>query len=143
MYGDPDGKYARAALADRYLPDGLAYAKPNIKGAKARMVSTTGNTEHWEATILVYEPASVAKIMDVMSGRIAANKASGGMFRSISHMRGAARLSTTNGPKLRWSFTDDEGREWNGTCAIRPSAEKNDGFVVTFKLARLGKVAST
>jgi putative intracellular protease/amidase len=136
---DPDGKYARAALADHYLPDGLAYAKPSIKGAKARMVSTAGNTEHWETTILVYEPTSAAKIMEVMRGRIAANKASAGMLRPIPHMRGVPRLSTANGPKLRWSFTDDQGREWNGTCAIKPSAEKKDEFLVTFKLARLGK----
>src|SRR5690349_10716046 len=28
----PDGTWARAALADRYVPDGLAYSKPRITG---------------------------------------------------------------------------------------------------------------
>lgn len=106
------------------------------------MVSTAGNTERWETTILVYEPTSATKIMEVMRARIAANKASAGMFRPIPHMQGAPRLSTAmaNGPKLRWGFTDDQGREWNGTCAIRPSAEKKDEFLVTFRVARLSKM---
>lgn len=140
---DPDGNYARAALADRFLPDGLAYAKPNIKGAKARMVTTAGNTEHWEATVLVYEPNSAAKIMEVMRDRITADKASGGMFKPVPHIHGAPRLSKAlaNSQKLKWTFTDDQGQEWSGTCTIRPSAEKKDEFLVTFNLARLGRVA--
>lgn len=140
---DPDGKYARAALADRYLPDGLAYAKPKIKGVKARMVATEGNTENWQTTILVYEPNSAAKIMEVMRDRIAADRAPGGMFRPIPHIHGAPRLSKAlaNSQKLRWTFTDDQGQEWSGTCTIRPSDEKKDEFLVTFNLARLGKVA--
>lgn len=141
---DPNGHYARAALADRYLPDGLAFAKPNIKGAKARMVSTAGDTEHWETTIAVYEPSSAAEIKELIRERIAANRASGGMFKPIPHMRNAARFSrkTANASEISWRFTDDQAGDWRGTCAIRPSAEKKDEFLVTFKLVRLGSIAA-
>ena len=33
---DPDSKYARGALADRYLPDGLAFGKANLKERRQR-----------------------------------------------------------------------------------------------------------
>ena len=141
---NPDAHYARAALADRFLPDGLAYAKPNIKGAKATLVSTAGDREHWETTILVHEPKTAADIMQLMRERIAANKAAGGMSKSIPHIRDAAKFSPNeaNASELTWTFTDDEGGDWKGTCSVRPSAEKADEFLVTFKLLRVAGVAA-
>ena len=139
---NPDSNYARAALADRYLPDGLAYAKPNIKGAKARMVSTAGDREHWETTIAVYEPRSAGEIMELIRDRIIANWASGGMFKPIPHVRDAARVMDARVSAFGWRFTDDMGHEWKGTCDIRPSVENRDEFLVTFKLVRLDNTAT-
>ncbi len=142
---DPAAKYARASFADCYLPDGLKYAKARINGAKARLVSTAGDTEHWETKIVVYEPGSAAEILELMRTRIAANNASGGMFKPISHLRGAVRIASakTSESKLKWDFTDDLGREWNGTCLVAPSSEKKGEFLVTFKLALAHKIANS
>jgi len=141
---DPEAKWARAALADRYLPDGLRSARPNIKGATARLVSTAGDTERWTTTLLVSGPSSATGILDLMRPRIAETTASGGMFKPISHLRGAPRISSvkTNKPKLHWFLTDDQGRAWNGTCAIEPSADTKGEFLVTLKLARMRKNAA-
>jgi putative intracellular protease/amidase/DNA-directed RNA polymerase subunit RPC12/RpoP len=49
----PDSNFARAALADRYLPDGLQFGKANLKGAQATMVLTEGDTNRWEMRLLV------------------------------------------------------------------------------------------
>ena len=133
---DPDGNYARAALADRYLPDGLAYSKPNIRGTKAKMVSTSGDTEHWETTILVSEPNSSGKIMELIRDRTIANKASGGMFRPIPHIPDSPRIIAESANLLKWTFADEYHRDWDGSCDIRPSSQQSDEFLVTFKIAR-------
>jgi len=137
---DPDSKWARAALADRYLPDGLAYAKPKIKGAEATMISTEGGTDHWEAKILVSKPSSSAEIIDLLRDRIASNTAAQGMFKPLSHIRGVPTLSPkrANESEIRWTFTDDQGRNWKGIGSVEGAPEARDKFVVTLKVGRAG-----
>jgi len=50
---DPDAKFARAAYADRYLP--------NFQGLDGGIVSIDGDTEHWEVKALITKPASLAE----------------------------------------------------------------------------------
>jgi len=76
---EPDSGYARAALADRYLPDGLAYGKAGLKGAEARMLSTHGDTNRWETKVLISEPNTLREITDLVRKRIVANTAVWGM----------------------------------------------------------------
>jgi len=68
---DPEGKWARAILADRYLPDGLRGTKPRIKGAKTTLVSTANKPQlqwtfaddqerAWNGTCVV-EPSAETK----------------------------------------------------------------------------------
>jgi len=127
---DPDSKYARGALADRYLPDGLAFAK-------AKMLSTDGDTDRWEIKILVSEPHSSAEIMNLMRQRIASNTAPAGMANPISHIRGT-KLSPVgaNDSEIRWTFTDDQGRGWSGLGVVEPAPDEKGKFVLTLKLAR-------
>lgn len=136
---DPDSKYARGALADRYLPDGLAFGNPNLKGAQAKMLSTAGDTDRWETKILVSEPRSAAEIIDLMRKRIASNIAAAGMSNPISHLRGAVRLSPVgaNKSEIRWKFTDDQGRGWSGLGVVEPAPDDKGEFVVTLKLCRI------
>jgi putative intracellular protease/amidase len=137
---DPDSQYARGAQADKYLPDGLPYGKANLKGAEATLISTAGDTERWEAKILVSEPHSSAEIMTLVRERVAANTADMGMNMStrVSHIRGKVRVSPAgaNDSKIRWTFTDDQGRNWSGVGLIEPAADDKGKFVVTLKLAR-------
>jgi hypothetical protein len=37
---------------------------------------------------------------------------------------------------MRWKFTDDLGRKWNGLGAVEHAPDEADKFVVTLKLAR-------
>ena len=57
---DPHSKYARAASADRCLPD-----FSDVKGAKAKMISTEGYLDHWEIKALFSEPNSIEGIADL------------------------------------------------------------------------------
>jgi putative intracellular protease/amidase len=133
---EPDSGYARAALADRYLPDGLAYGKAGLKGAETRMLSTRGDTDGWETKILVSQPNTQGEITDLVRKRIAANTAVWGMSSSLSHMRGAPELTGgKNGSEIRWKFTDTDGRDWSGVGLVEPSSDDKGKFVVTLKIA--------
>ena len=136
---EPDSKWARGALADRYLPDGLAFGKAKLKGAQAKMISTEGATDHWETKILVSEPDSSAKLMELLRERIASNTVVWGMSNRISHVRGAPSLSPggANDSKIRWKFTDDQGRSWSGLGIVEPAPNDKGKFLVTLKLSRV------
>src|SRR5262245_54515785 len=136
---EPDSRWARGALADRYLPDGLAFGKAKLKGAQAKMISTEGATDHWETKILVSEPDSSAKLMELLRERIASNTVVWGMSNRISHVRGAPSLSPggANDSKIRWKFTDDQGRSWSGLGIVEPAPNDKGKFLVTLKLSRV------
>jgi len=121
---DPHSTYARAALADRYLPD-----FSDVKGAKAKMISTEGDLDHWEIKALFSEPNSIEGIADLLNKRIGSN---------MRHTKGAVTLSSsgTNKSAINWKFTDDEGHTWNGEERIDPASDQEDQFVVTLKLVR-------
>jgi putative intracellular protease/amidase len=131
---DPSGTYARAALADRFLPDGLAYAKPNVVGTKAEMISTAGDREHWETKILVSEPHTLSEIVDILLTRIAATRGKSGMFKPSFHIRGSPRIIARSSTGFTWAFTDDEQRDWTGRCTVVPDTDEKDKFVVALTL---------
>jgi hypothetical protein len=126
-------KYSRAAMADRYLPDGLQFGKANLKGAQSKMVSTEGDTNRWETRILVSDPKSAAEIVDLLKNRIKSN---------TSHTRGFVAFSEPGGKRsatsseIRWKFTDDHGWGWQGAGIVEPSPEDKGKFLLTLKLAR-------
>jgi hypothetical protein len=134
---DPAGSYARAALADRFLPDGLAYGKPNVKGAKATLISTAGDRNRWEMKILVSEPRTLANVVDLMRARVIANKGQSGMFKHVEHIHGETRIVKTNSSGFAWAFVDDEGNHWNGQCTVAAHSENKDHFTVGFGLRRV------
>lgn len=133
---DPTGNYARAALADRFLPDGLAYAKPRIKGAQAKMISTAGDRDQWETKIVVSHPETVSEVLELMRARIKANTATGGMFKPVSHIHGPPQVSVAGGGKLTWKFTDDDSQQWSGECTVEPYEQRVDRLLVTIRVAR-------
>src|SRR5205085_11991767 len=61
---DPDSRFARAALADTYLP--------HFHGVEAQALSTQGDTEHWEAKVLFCKPASASAILELLGKTIVA-----------------------------------------------------------------------
>jgi len=133
--------FSRAALADRYLPDGLQYGNARLRGAKAEMLSTDGDTDHWEVRILVSEPGSPAEIADLLRKRIAANTG-GGSMSSGSRNRGTPHFSSTPTAKqtktseVRWNFTDDQGHSWIGNATVKPAPDPKGRFILQIRVAR-------
>jgi len=100
-----------------------------VKGAKAKLISTEGDLDHWEMKALVSEPNSIEAIADLPNKRIASN---------TPHTKGAVTWSPSGANKsaLNWKFTDDEGHAWNGKEQIDPASDQEGQFVVTLKLVR-------
>lgn len=127
---DPNGRFVRAALADRYLPDGLQFGSAFLQGTQAEMITTEGDMDHWEIKILVSSPESAAEIMNVLRGRIKAN---------TSHTRGPVVLESPSlnasgtSSQTGWKFVDELGRDWRGTAVVLPA--ENRKFVLSVKLA--------
>jgi hypothetical protein len=135
---DPNSQYARASMADRFLPDGLAFGKPRVKGLEATMISTAGDTDRWEVRVLVSEPQSSAAILSLMRDRIAANTASGGMFKPVPHIRGAVNVgpASASDSRIKWKFTDDQGHGWDGSGMVEAAPDDKGKFVVTLRIER-------
>ena len=121
---DSHSKYARAALADRYLPD-----FSDLKDVKGKIISTAGDQDRWEIKALVSEPNSIEAIADLLNHQIASN---------TPHAKGAITVSLAgaNNSAINWKFTDEEGRGWNGEGKIDSAPDHPGQFVVTLKLTR-------
>ena len=123
---DPNGKFVRAKLADRYLPDGIRSA--SLQGAELQLISTEGDVDRWQISMLVSVPKSATEIIDLVKDRLKAGN---------SHMRGAVVLGQSNQRSpteahLDWKFTDELGVGWTGFATASPEGK---GFTLTVKLA--------
>jgi putative intracellular protease/amidase len=136
----PNAPFVRSTLADRFLPDGLVFGKANIKGAKATLISTDGNTDQWQAKILVSAPNTSSEIIGVLRNRIAATAS-----RDIQSMTGAPAAhpravtfgaSRTNPDRLTWSVADEQGEAWRGVALVERDHVMTDRFQVTLSVAR-------
>jgi putative intracellular protease/amidase len=117
---DPEGKFARAALADRYLP--------NLNGFKLKVLSSSGDVDRWQFKALVSEPTAAADILVSAGKQIAA---------STPHASGAVTVKTagsSNKAEINWKFIGDGGQRWTGACVVEPAADKGK-FVMTLDLA--------
>jgi putative intracellular protease/amidase len=136
---DPGLPFVRGLLADRYLPDGLAYGKANLKGAKATLISTEGRTDRWEARMLVSEPHTQSEILDLLRKRIEENAQ-----RNVQSMMGSKVSTPANlvfqargtASEIGWAFKDEKGQRWQGQGIVAPASGEPSKFLVTLRLGR-------
>jgi len=121
---DPDAKFARAAYADRYLPD--------FQGFDGEIVSTDGDTERWEIWAVIIKPASLLEIMELTRKQIISN---------TPHVSSPVSLTTHGGKnpdrsEIEWKFTDDQDRAWHGSGVAETSTEEKGKFNLKLQLVR-------
>jgi transcriptional regulator GlxA family with amidase domain len=113
-----DSTPARAAFADRYLPD--------FQGFEAKMISVNGGLDHWDMQVSVSKPSSVADIMDMARKQVVS---------ATPHTGSAVALTgRSSQSQLEWKFKDDLGRPWVGSAAASRSADEPDKFNMTVTL---------
>lgn len=121
---DPDAKFARAAYADRYLP--------NFQGLDGDIVSIDGDTEHWEVKALITKPASPVEIIEAIKKQAVADTP----HKSSVVVVSAKGKADSNRQEIEWRFTDDQGHAWVGSGLAEASKEKTGSFNVSVRLAR-------
>lgn len=118
---DPESKYVRAVLADKYLDNTHAF----MQQFDREVLSYEGGVEHWETKWKLQTEAATAKVWEQLNNNLAnqdkwtrqdVNKANSAM-------------------KSLWRFTGDDGKAWNSMASIETIAGENK-FVVTMKVAR-------
>src|SRR5260370_12543695 len=115
----PQSGYARAALADKLIPDLDVDDRD-----KWEIVTMKGGTDHWE---LVLRPTSnspsTTELMDHFRRALAKGK--------------WTRVSTT-ATRSEWKFTGRDGQAWAGTLTIQPIAKASPKLEAKLTMARAG-----
>jgi putative intracellular protease/amidase len=116
---DPDSKFARAALADRYFP--------KIENLGGEIVSTDGDMNRWQFQILISKPNSAAAIIELISKQV---------VRASPHSHSVVvNPSTGSNNAVGWKFVDEKGRDWNGNASVE-SGNQAGKFLLTVSLSR-------
>jgi hypothetical protein len=113
---DPESKYARAALADRYLPD--------VEAFQGKLLANHGDMDHWEIRGIVCAPDTAAAIVELMAKQL----------ETTRHTRSVKLAPRTSDNDLRWTLIDEKGGNWSGSAAVQPAPEEKGQFLVTVKL---------
>ncbi|PYT35166.1 MAG: hypothetical protein DMF52_11045 [Acidobacteria bacterium] len=121
----PDSHYARAALADRLIPD------IDLAGiGDWRTVRTEGTTERWDIVVHGTSDLSAAELLD----HIGQTFVKEGKWSGVAH--GAAAASSPG--QSDWRFSGPDGRPWKGTLSVEAVPGQGGTYTMTLNIARIG-----
>jgi hypothetical protein len=127
---DPDSKFVRAALADKYMR--FNYDVKVLQGGWIPL-SRTGTTDKWENTWAVTTESSAAELLASINTSISNNKTYG---PPLVKWTKATREPVKNATESWWTFTDEKGAVWNGAVRVEPIAGEKNKFTLSVKIAR-------
>lgn len=133
---DPDSKFTRAALADKYMRFNY-----DVKVAEGgwRPLSREGSRDQWENKWLVTTDASAAELLDVINKSIAEDRTFEGSPERSKWSRldaDLAKTSTQSTTQSWWRFTDEKGAPWSGTVGVAAMPERNR-YTLSVKITRI------
>ncbi|MBA3766167.1 MAG: DJ-1/PfpI family protein [Acidobacteria bacterium] len=128
---DPDSKFVRAALADKYMR--FNYEVKHLEGGW-KSLSRAGDSDQWENKWAVATDTSAAELLESVNNSIANSKTYG----AAAHVKWARQdgASARNTTQSLWQFTDEKGGTWNGVVRVEPVAGERNGFTLSVKIAR-------
>jgi hypothetical protein len=133
---DPESKFVRAALADKYMR--FNYDVKVLEGGW-KPLSRVGGRDWWENKWAVATESSAAELLEMVNKSIAENKTYG---PSYAKWERTARDSKSAGQSL-WNFTDEKGGVWNGVVRVEPVADEHNRFLLSVKVARNNSTAQS
>ena len=133
---DPDSKFARAALADKYMR--FNYDVKVLKDGW-KPLTREGSRERWENRWSVAAESSAAEILSSVNEAIAGNKTYG---KSSVKWTRVDTEANRNAMQSLWRFTDEKGVNWNGIVRIEPVAGERNRFTLSVKVAHADASAS-
>ena len=127
---DPDSKFVRAMLADKYMRFNY-----DVKVADGgwKPLSRSGSVDKWENTWAVITESSANELLDQINNTIAANKTYGPPLVKWTR---ANMEPTKNSLETWWTFTDEKGAPWNGVVQVTPVPGQKNQFTLSVKVAR-------
>jgi putative intracellular protease/amidase len=127
---DPESKYVRAALADKYMR--FNYDVKVVEGGW-QPISRTGSRDQWENRWLVKTEAPASEVLESVNNTIANGKTYGSA--PVKWVRLARETSSVNTQSL-WRFTDEKGTTWNAVVNIEPVGAEANKYTLSVKIAR-------
>jgi len=129
---DPDSKFVRAMLADKYLRFNYDV---KVDAGGWRPLSRTGSVDYWENTWAVTTQSSSNELLDQINSSIGANKTYG---PPIAKWNRVNMETTSNDLQTWWTFTDGKGSPWNGVVKVTPVSGQKNQYTLSVKVARKG-----
>jgi putative intracellular protease/amidase len=131
---DPDSKYARAALADKYIPN--QYDIEAI-GKSWVPVGRRGGIDRWESKWSITSEASPADVLEHIETSFS-NSNYFPRVRNIKWIKQSTEASSDKATSL-WRFTDEQGNPWSGVVSIGPVTEQINSYIVSVQVGRINK----
>ncbi|MEO6393727.1 MAG: DJ-1/PfpI family protein [Pyrinomonadaceae bacterium] len=128
---NPESKYARAALADKFLR--FDYDVKVVAGGW-KPLSREGDRTWWENRWLVTTESTPTEVMDQINATLAAGKT----YDNSSNIKWTRVDATahSNGLQSSWLFADEKGANWSGTARIETVAGEKNRFMLSVKVVR-------
>ena len=134
---DPESKYVRALLADKYMR--FNYDVKVVEGGW-RPLSRAGSVDNWENTWAVTTESSASELLDTINNSIAANKTYG---PPIVKWTRTNMEPSKDAMKTWWTFTDEKGAAWNGVVQVLPVSAQKNQYTLSVKIARASSRTTT
>jgi putative intracellular protease/amidase len=121
---DPESKYVRAALADKYLRNTYGF----MSGYDREVLSSKGDIEHWENSWKVQTDIPAAEMLSRLSKNLATTD------KWIRQDSGKSSGTI----KSLWKFTDPDGTSWSATASVEAVPGESNILMVSV-IVRRGK----
>lgn len=128
---DPESKFVRAALADKYMR--FNYDVKVVDGGW-KPLSRTGSLDQWENKWALTTESSAADVLESINNSIATNKTYGGQA-GVKWTR-MDKDSHNSATQSAWRFTDEKGATWDGVVRVEAVAGESKQFTLSVKIAR-------
>lgn len=129
---DPESKYARAALADKYIPNQFDIESVTTSWVPLRR---SGGLDHWETTWTVGSDATPATILPKIEDAFSRS----GYFSRVRKMKWTkeGERTSSGGVTSFWRFSDEQGRPWKGIASVESVQGQPRTYVVKVRVMRL------
>jgi len=132
---DPESKFVRAALADKYLPN--QYDIESVTKSWVP-VSRSGGTDRWESKWSISSEASPAEVLEHLESAFTHSD----YFPRVKNIKWEkqAEEKSSDRAKSRWRFADENGNPWSGIISVDPVVGQKNAYIVSVEVERLKKI---
>jgi putative intracellular protease/amidase len=129
---DPNSTYARAALADKYLPN--QYDIESVARTWVA-VSREGGLDHWRSQWSVTSSASASDLLKHVEEAFSHRE-----YFPRAPLVSWQRLRETRSPqeaRSAWRFSDEDGSPWDGGVSVQRVGGQADAYLVSVSVIKV------